>query len=296
MIVSASRRTDIPAFYSEWLVNRLREGFALVRNPMNASQIRRVELAPESVDGFVFWTKNAAPMLPKLGAEFELLRAFPYYFQYTVTAYDTDIERGLPSKRDVVIPAFRELAARVGAERVVWRYDPILFTRRYDFDYHVRAFTRLCDLLAGSTRRCVVSFVIPYKSIAGSFRAAGIEVPQGDTRLRLIEKLLQIAAERGITLCACCESPEVYALGVSQTACVDAVLLGEIAGKPLDVKRDKNQREGCNCAASVDIGAYNTCLNGCAYCYANHGERRVAANAAAHDPKSPLLVGAVGEL
>jgi hypothetical protein len=258
---------------------------------MNASQLRRVELTPESVDGFVFWTKNAAPMLPKL----DMLDAFPYYFQYTITAYDTDIECGLPSKRDVVLPAFRELAATVGAERVVWRYDPILFTRRYDFEYHIRAFTRLADLLAGSTRRCVISFVIPYKSLAGSFRAAGIEVPQGDTRLRLVEKLLQIAAERGITLCACCESPELYALGVSPTACVDATLLGEIAGKTLNVKRDKNPRNGCNCAASVDIGAYNTCLNGCAYCYANHGERRGAANSAAHDPESPLLVGAVGD-
>ncbi|MDR0838912.1 MAG: DUF1848 domain-containing protein [Oscillospiraceae bacterium] len=289
MIISASRRTDIPAFYSEWLVNRLREGFVLVRNPVNPSQIRRVELAPECVDGFVFWTKNAAPMLPKLDA----VAAFPYYFQYTITAYDSDIERGLPSKRDVVIPAFRELAARVGAERVVWRYDPILFTPRYDFDYHIRAFTRLCGLLEGSTRRCVVSFVIPYKSIAGSFRAAGIEVPTGDARLRLAEKLLQTAAERGIALCACCESPELYALGVSPTACVDSALLGEIAGRPLEVKRDKNQRDGCNCAASVDIGAYNTCLNGCAYCYANHGARRVASNAAAHDATSPLIVGNV---
>ncbi|MDR3209659.1 MAG: DUF1848 domain-containing protein [Oscillospiraceae bacterium] len=287
MIVSASRRTDIPAYYSEWLVNRVRAGFALVRNPMNAAQIRRVELTRDAADGFVFWTKNAAPMLGRLGA----FEEFPYYFQYTITAYDTDVERGLPSKRDVVIPAFRELAARVSPERVVWRYDPILFTRKYDFDYHVRAFTRLCDLLAGSTRRCVISFVIAYRSVAGAMRAAGIETPDAETRLRLAERLLRIAAARGITLCACCESPEIYALGVRQTSCVDAVLLGAIAGREIRAARDRNQRVGCGCAVSADLGAYNSCLNGCVYCYANHGARRVAASAAAHDPNGSLLLG-----
>jgi hypothetical protein len=239
----------------------------------------------------VFWTKNAAPMLPMLDA----VSAFPYYFQYTITAYDAGVERGLASKRDVVIPAFRGLAARVGAERVVWRYDPILFTRKYDFDYHVRAFTRLCALLADSTRRCVISCVIAYKSIAGSLRAAGIETPTMETRLQLAEKLLQIAAKHGIALCACCESAELYALGVQPTACVDAALLSELAGRTLNAAKDKNQRTGCNCAASVDIGAYNSCLNGCVYCYANHGAHRVAANAALHNPTSPFLIGLPSE-
>ena len=285
MIISASRRTDIPAFYSEWFVNRLRAGFCEVRNPMNASQIRRVSLLREDVDGIVLWTKNASPLLPKMDA----LDAFPFYLQHTVTAYDIDIERGLASKKDVVIPAFIELARRYGNERLVWRYDPILFTERYTHDYHIRAFSRLCELFAGSTRRCVVSFVLPYRSIAGKMRNAGIVAPSDEQRAVLITELVKIATVHGITLCACCESAEIYALGVAPTSCVDAELMGRIAGRTFDIKRDKNQRSGCNCATSVDIGAYNSCLNGCVYCYANHGDKRVADFAAAHDAQGAGL-------
>ena len=285
MLISASRRTDIPAFYSEWLINRFRAGFCEVRNPMNASQLRRVSLLREDIDGIVLWTKNAAPLLPKM----DTLDAFAYYFQYTITAYYKDIERGLASKKDVVIPAFIELARRYGGERLVWRYDPVMFTERYTHDYHIRAFSRLCMLLEGSTNRCVVSFVLPYRSIAGKLRSAGIIVPNAEQQAALIGRLVEIAAAHGITLCACCESAEIYALGVAQTSCVDAELMGRIAGRTLDVKRDKNQRSGCNCAVSLDIGAYNSCLNGCAYCYANHGDKRVAEYAARHDMESAGL-------
>jgi len=282
MIISVSRRTDIPAFYSEWFVNRLNEGYCVTRNPMNAKQERRISLLPQDVSGFVFWTKNAAPMLPVLDG----LSAYQWYFQYTITTYGTDIERGLPSKRDIVIPAFREISTRYGAERLVWRYDPILFTQKYTPEYHIRAFTRLCELLSESTRRCVISFVLPYKSIAASMRNAGIIVPEQDGRLRLAEALAKIAGEHGIELCACCEAPEIYALGVKPTACINATLLGLI-----DAPRDKNQRAGCNCAASVDLGAYNSCMNGCVYCYANHGDARVRRNFAEHDAAGEALLG-----
>jgi len=285
MLISASRRTDIPAFYSEWLVNRLRAGFCEVRNPMNASQIRRVSLLRKDVDGIVLWTKNAAPLLPKMSA----IDAFPFYFQHTITAYDAVIERGLASKKSVVIPAFVELARRYGNERLVWRYDPILFTERYTHEYHIRAFSRLCELLEGRTRRCVVSFVLPYRSIANKMRNAGIVVPSDEQRAVLITELVKIAAAHGIELCACCESAEIYALGITPASCVDAELMGRIAGRTFAVKRDKNQRNGCNCAVSVDIGAYNSCPNGCVYCYANHGDKRVADFAARRDAEDAGL-------
>ena len=171
----------------------------------------------------------------------------------------------------------------------MWRYDPILFTERYDFNYHIRAFSRLCGLLCGSTSRCVVSFVVPYRSIAGKMRSAGIIIPDEKQRVRLIAGLLKIATAHGITLCACCEAPELYALGVAPTSCVDAELMGRIAGQKLNIGRDKNQRSGCSCAASVDIGAYNSCQNGCVYCYANHGDKRVAEFAAAHNFGSTIM-------
>ncbi|MCL2071584.1 MAG: DUF1848 domain-containing protein, partial [Oscillospiraceae bacterium] len=155
MIISASRRTDIPAFYADWLINRLNAGHCLVKNPFNPQQIRRVSLLPEDVDGIVLWTKNAAPLLPKIA----ILDKFQYYFQHSITPYHSDIENGLADKKTVVIPAFIELAKRVGAERMIWRYDPIVINERYTHDYHIGAFSRLCELLTGSTRKCVISFV-----------------------------------------------------------------------------------------------------------------------------------------
>ena len=281
MIISASRRTDIPAFYSDWLVNRLSAGHCLVRNPFHPAQIKRVSLLPEDVDGIVLWTKNAAPLLPKIAA----LDGFSYYFQYSITPYHTDIETGLPDKKQAVIPAFLELASVIGPKRMIWRYDPIIITPRYDYDYHVRAFTKLCGLLAGSCEKCVISFAIAYKSVAKNLAKIGHVELDVEEKLRLAQALLHIAKEHGITLCACCELPGLYKLGVRPVSCVDANLFG------VNAPRDKNQREGCNCAVSVDIGAYNSCMNGCLYCYANHSQAKVRQNFAGHCAEAELLVG-----
>jgi len=285
MIISASRRTDIPAFYSDWFVNRINAGYCLVKNPYNPAQIRRVSLLPEDADGIVLWTKNAAPLLPKISA----LDKFAYYFQYTITPYFSDIESALADKKNTVIPAFQNLAKFIGAKRIIWRYDPIIFTERYDFSYHIGAFTRLCELLSGNTKKCVISFVIEYKSIARNFIGIGNQTPATEDKIRLAETLLPIANEHGITLCACCESPELYQIGIQPISCVDANLITEISGKPFNAQRDKNQRKGCNCAESADIGAYNSCMNGCLYCYANHADAAVKRNYATHNVDSETI-------
>jgi hypothetical protein len=280
MIISASRRTDIPAFYADWLVNRINAGYCLVKNPFNPSQIKRVSLLTQDVDGIVLWTKNAAPLLPEISE----LNSFSYYFQYTITPYHSDIESGLRDKKKVIIPAFLKLAAMIGSKRMIWRYDPILITPRYSYDYHIRAFEKLCGLLSGSTKKCVISFAIAYKSVAKSLASIGhIELEIQD-KIRLTKALLPIAKDHGITLCACCEVPELYEHGVQPISCVDAALFG------IDAPRDKNQRDGCNCAVSVDIGAYNSCMNGCRYCYANHDGTKVRNNYAGHNAVSELLV------
>jgi len=281
MIISASRRTDIPAFYANWLINRLRAGYCLVRNPFNPAQIKRVSLLPEDVDGIVLWTKNAAPLLPKLSA----LDSYSYYFQYTITPYHSDIEAGFADKRTTVIPAFLELAKHIGPERMIWRYDPIIITPRYSYPYHIAAFTKLCGLLAGSTEKCVISFAIAYKSVMKKLAGTGHVELGAEDKTKLAADLLRIAKEHGITLCACCELPELYELGVQPVSCVDASMLG------VNAPRDKHQRKGCNCAVSVDIGAYNSCMNGCRYCYANHCESKVRQNYAAHRTESEVLVG-----
>jgi len=236
---------------------------------------------PEDVDGIVLWTKNAAPLLPKLSA----LDSYSYYFQYTITPYHSDIESGLADKKTTVIPAFLELAKQIGSKRMIWRYDPIVITPRYSYNYHVTAFTKLCELLAGSAEKCVISFAIAYKSVAKNFAGIGHAELSAENKTRLAQALLVIAKEHGITLCACCELPGLYELGVQSISCVDASLFG------VSALRDKNQREGCNCAVSVDIGAYNSCGNGCVYCYANHSAASVAANMRCHDPAGEFLLG-----
>jgi len=279
MIISASRRTDIPAFYADWFINRFNAGSCLVKNPFNPAQIRRVSLLPKDVDGVVLWTKNTAPLLPKLPE----LSDFSYYFQYSITPYHSDVEKGLAGKKEVVIPAFLKLAAIIGAKRMIWRYDPIIITPRYSYNYHIAAFAKLCELLAGSTEKCVISFAIAYKSVTKNLAGIGCAKLEAQDKIRLAETLLRIAKDRGITLCACCELPELYELGVQPVSCVDAGLFG------VNAPRDKNQREGCYCAVSVDIGAYNSCMNGCRYCYANHNETKVRKYYAEHNVNSELL-------
>jgi len=280
MIISASRRTDIPAFYTDWLINRLNAGYCLVKNPFNPEQIRKVSLLPEDIDGIVFWTKNAAPILPAV----PILDKLQYYFQYSITPYHADIEYGLANKKNIVIPAFLELAKHIGAGRMIWRYDPILITHKYDYPYHISAFSRLCELLEDSTKKCVISFMIAYKSVAKNLREADYKELTVQEKISLVELMLPIAKNHGITLCACCESPELYQLGVHSVSCVDGDMFG------MNVPRDKNQRKGCNCAASVDIGAYNTCMNGCLYCYANHAKAKVEYNYLRHDSNGELLI------
>ncbi len=255
MIVSASRRTDIPALFSEWFFNRVEAGCVLVRNPFNPRQVGRVTLTPEKVDGFVFWTKNAAPMLPRLPE----LEAFKYYFQYTITPYGRDVERNLPDKKEVVIPAFRQL----GADRAIWRYDPIFLSERYTWDYHVRAFTAIAEALEGSTHRAVLSFVDDYPTV--DLRPLRIRPLTAERQRELAQTLREIAAAHGIELTACAED-----LGLPYACCVDGKAFG------IEKPKDRNQRGLCQCVESVDIGAYGSCTNGCVYCYANrYGAARV---------------------
>ena len=280
MIISASRRTDIPAFYADWFVNRLNAGYCLVQNPFNPAQIKRVSLSPEDVDGIVLWTKNAAPLLPKISE----LDKFSYYFQYSITPYHSDIEAGLANKKTTIIPVFLALAKHIGSERMIWRYDPIIITPRYSYHYHIAAFTKLCGLLAGSCEKCVIGFAIAYKSVAKNLAGIGHVELGAEEKIRLAADLLCIAKEHGITLCACCESPELYQIGVQPISCINANIFN------INHQHDKKQRNGCNCAVSIDIGAYNTCMNGCLYCYANHSDTKLKQNYSKHNPTGELLI------
>ncbi|HBG76356.1 DUF1848 domain-containing protein [Eubacteriales bacterium mix99] len=291
MIVSASRRTDIPAYYSDWFYNRIREGYVLVRNPMNFHQISRIRLAPDVVDGIVFWTKNPVPMLDRLAE----LRDYMYCFQFTITPYGRDIEPNLPDKPDTIISSFRRLSDTIGADRVIWRYDPILISKRYPMDYHIHAFDRIVKELKGYTKKVIFSFIDKdYRGVQGNLKEmALLDFPPAD-QMGLSAKLAEIAHSYDLEMDACAESIDLRQYGIGHARCIDDRLFTKLLGFHLNVSKDRNQRPECDCVTSMDIGMYNTCKNGCRYCYANYNKRAVDGNVTRHNPKSPLISGEVG--
>ena len=289
MILSVSRRTDIPAFYAEWFFQRIREGFLYVRNPMNPRQVSRIGLSPEVVDCIIFWSKNPAPMLERL----DELREYPFYFQFTLTGYGKDIEPGLPDKRKEVIGTFQKLSEKVGKERVVWRYDPILVNGRYTIEYHLKAFEEIAGCLKGYTEKVVISFVDFYAKTLRNTKDLYIKSLSREEMREIAEGMAQIAKSCGLVIETCAEQINLQDVGIRHGSCIDKKRIEKIAGCSLSVEKDKNQREACGCCESIDVGAYNTCRNGCRYCYANYHEEQVRKCIACYDVDSPLLCGRI---
>ena len=289
MILSVSRRTDIPAFYAEWFFQRIREGFLYVRNPMNPRQVSRIGLSPEVVDCIIFWSKNPAPMLERL----DELREYPFYFQFTLTGYGRDIEPGLPDKRKEVIGTFQKLSEKVGKERVVWRYDPILVNGRYTIEYHLKAFEEIAGCLKGYTEKVVISFVDFYAKTLRNTKDLYIKSLSREEMKEIAEEMAQIAKSCGLVIETCAEQINLQDVGIRHGSCIDKKQIEKIAGCSLSAEKDKNQREACGCCESIDVGAYNTCRNGCRYCYANYHEEQVRKCIACYDVNSPLLCGRI---
>lgn len=291
MILSVSRRTDIPCFYSDWFFNRLKEGFLYVRNPMNPHQISKIELSPELVDCIVFWTKNPKPMLERINE----LKDYPFYFQFTLTGYGRDIEHNVPHKKEKMLPIFQQLSAEIGAERVIWRYDPILFTPKYTPEYHVKAFRQIAESLNGYTKCCVVSFVDTYMKLQKNLDMIQLQNPSEEERKHFAGRLSEIARENNMAITACAEELDLRECGILPGCCIDRKLVEQIIGCQIKAQKDKNQRGECGCVESIDIGTYNTCKNGCIYCYANYSAESVIRNCQSYDVNAPLLCGSVQE-
>ena len=289
MIISASRRTDIPTYYSEWLFNRIREGFVYVRNPMNIHQISKISLLPEVVDGIVFWTKNPVPMLDRLSE----LKRYVYYFQFTLNSYGKDIEPNVPSKKEIIVPAFQKLSQMIGKDKVIWRYDPILLNDKYTLDYHIKYFESLAIKLSGYTEKCTISFIDLYKNTQRNTAPLSIQAPTDEQIEMLMSEFSRIAKDNGILIDTCSERIDLEKFGITHAHCIDRARFERLGNYTLKVEKDKNQRQECGCVASIDIGAYNTCKNGCVYCYANYSQKTVCNNFKLHDPESPLLFGSV---
>lgn len=287
VIVSASYRTDIPAFYAAWFERRLAAGYAMVANPYGGPAYR-VGLTPETASGFVFWTRNAGPFLRQLDA----VRAtgLPFVVQFTLTAYPRSLETSVP-RPDVAIRQIRDLAERYGPRAVVWRYDPILLGSETDAAFHRAGFARLAAALAGAVDEVCVSFAQIYaKSRRNLDRAAGRHGfvwrdPALEEKRRLRAELEQIGGAHGMALSVCAQAD----VGGQAAVCVDAARLSDVAGHRVAGRR-KGNRPDCLCAESRDIGAYDSCPHGCVYCYAVASPRRARARQRAHDPASAFLV------
>lgn len=290
MIVSASYRTDIPAFYADWLLRRLRAGYCRVANPYGGAAYE-VSLAPDAVDGFVLWTRNMAPLMPDLDA---VRRVAPFIVQFTLTGYPRALEASVINA-DEAVEQLRELRRRFGARVAVWRYDPVVFTAEWDAAAHEAQFAVLARRLKGSVDEVVVSVMHPYqktrRNLDRAARRHGFlwRDPPAEEKRHLLHSLAAIAQEEGLapTLCS---QPELLGPGLGEARCIDAARLADVAQHPIAAPTGGN-RPGCRCALSRDIGAYDTCPHGCVYCYAVADRDRAVANFRKHDPDAAMLRG-----
>lgn len=286
MIINTGMRTDTAQYYSDWLLRRFAEGFVMVRNPRFPEKVTRYRLDPAVVDCVVFCSKDYAPLLPRLH---EITDRFNTYFFYTITAYGRDVEPGVPSL-DKSVETLRRLCAQVGRRRIVWRYDPVLLSRTYTTAVHERTFDWLAERLAPYVDRCVFSFVEPYCKLERNM--PDLLPLMGEERDYMAELLGGIAARHGLPLQICACSNQGYEqYGILPAGCMQLELMGSANGVRFRPRKHRGMRPGCGCVDSRDIGAYNSCPNGCRYCYANAdaaGAARVYREQ--HDPASPLLL------
>jgi Domain of unknown function (DUF1848) len=289
MLISASYKTDIPAFYGEWFMNRLDAGYCLMRNPYNRN-VTRIELTKQAVDGFVFWTKNLGPFLPSL-AEVKH-RGFPFMVQYTINGYPRALEVSVLEAAKAT-EHVRAVTEQFGRDSVVWRYDTILLSSLTPVEFHLDNFGRIAASLRGYTNECVISFAQIYRKTKRNLdRAAADEYftwrePTGEERRVLLQAFLNIAKQNGMAL-TICSQPEFASDGVAESHCIDAQRLSHIAGRTIAAKL-KGMRETCGCYQSKDIGDYDTCPHGCVYCYAVQNRELARRRYSQHDATAELL-------
>lgn len=288
MILHTGLRTDIPAFYPEWLANRLKAGFVLVRNPFNSNQITKYRISPEVVDVISFCTKNPAPFFPYL----ELLQEYGQYWYVTITPYGKEIEPMVPEKEQVM-DSFRALSGKIGKNAIGWRYDPIFISENYAVEQHIKAFEHMAKRLAGYTDTCVISFIDLYKKVKRNFPEVQ-EVSKED-RLTLAKEFVRIGKQYDIQIKSCAEGKELEPYGVDCSGCMTVSVYEKAIGGVLHVPKAKSARPECGCLLGCDIGAYHTCGHLCKYCYANYDAETVKRNMKLHNPESPLLLGNVEE-
>jgi len=292
MIISASRRTDIPAFYTKWFMNRVRAGYCLVPNPFNPNQVSNISLEHENVDLFVFWTRNPKPLFPHL-KELDA-RGYSYYFLFTLMDNPRILDPKSPSP-EISLDTFRKLSDQIGPEKIIWRYDPIVLSNFTDIEFHKKTFDHIAGSLRGYTFRCIISFVDIYRKIEGRIKKlndAGFFLNEwNDMNLsELLNFLVRIAGNNGIEIRSCASKIDLAGFGIPAGKCIDDDYITKTFGKNLELTKDPYQRKYCNCVSTKDIGMYDSCLYGCMYCYATTSFEKAKMNYQRHNPDSPSLI------
>lgn len=282
MILNVSGRTDIVAFYSKWFMNRYKEGYLDVRNPFNKKLVSRIYFS--DVDLIMFCTKNPIPIIDKIK---EINK--PILFHITLTPYNKDIEPNVIDKTKI-IEGIKKLSKIIGIDNIYVRYDPIIISDKYNIDYHIKAFSKLCSLLNGYVKRIIISFLDEYKNVKENRNILKYKTLT-DNDYKLIGKnFSKIALNNGMTVQTCFEDRNLVEYGLIKGECLSHELAYKLTGKSYKSWTARKERK-CNCVQMVDIGVYNSCKHFCKYCYANYNEKEVINNYKNHNPNSSLLIG-----
>ena len=285
MIINTGGRTDTVQYFTPWLLKRFAEGYVYSRNPLFQNKITRYELTPDKVDCVQFCSKNYEPILEHLQP---IISRFPTYFHYTITAYGKDVEPGVPTI-EKSMETLKKLSAIVGRQRLAWRYDPVLLTNKYTIDRHLETFERMAKELTPYVDRCIFSFVEMYKKVEVNMpELIPLSVEDMDN---LAQGLGEIAVKYGLYMQTCGNNGDFSRFGIHSSGCMTLDMIGQANDIEFRNLKHKGMRQGCGCIETRDIGAYDTCLNGCKYCYANKRPQKAVENYKDHDPDSPLLLG-----
>ena len=295
MIINTGNRTDIPGFYSEWLMNRIHEGFVYVRNPYNRLQVSKYSLSPNVVDCLAFCTKNPRAMLKYLD---ELKEKYNMFWFVTITPYGNDIELNVPPYEEV-LEDFKILSSKVGKNATFLRYDPILLNKDYSVETHIEMFNKFAKSLKGYTEDIIISFLDLYEKVKRN--APDIRPPNDEEQIIIAKEFVKIGKENNMVIHGCCENPRLKEYGVEITGCMSQEMVEKAIGfkinptgtqaKRFELNGDNKGKAICNCLLGNDIGDYNSCMHLCRYCYANYDKELVKNNFTLHNPNSPFLIG-----
>lgn len=289
MIVCASRRTDIPAFHSEWFMGRLRSGHALVRNPVADNVVYDVSLRRQDVDCLYFMSKDPRPMEKHLAEISDM--GYEMLFHITINPYGDEMEPNVPDVKDIM-DSFCRISSLIGSGRMIWRYDPVIFSERYDISFHEEAFERICSGLEGYTGRCVFSFLSEYEKLAHQYSSKMLRRVSEDEMRSFCSSIPKIAGRHSIKVTSCCIDRDLSGYGIERKACLDADHLRSL-NIPFDEKNVPTRKD-CLCLKSIDIGMYDTCRHDCLYCYANSADGRKR-RVMSFDPGNEMLFGSVSD-